>query len=183
MTHLPGMAAGADTTSASLPSPTPPHGYYTFVPYPVAGASSPSAPADGGTGGTLPTVGGAPAPAPTTTVGPGVYPPMNNIPNPHIVNGIPPGLASLLRWTGPWTANVIYSVAPTGPLAPVEEPSPAPEWYCIFRGRFVGVIDQFAVAHFGIRNVSNAAQKSYSTQAHALEAFNKVVEWGGIEVV
>jgi hypothetical protein len=31
--------------------------------------------------------------------------------------------------------------------------------------------------------VSNAAHKSYTSQAFALDAFNKVVGWGGVEVV
>ncbi|KAJ7164855.1 hypothetical protein C8R43DRAFT_1122734 [Mycena crocata] len=100
----------------------------------------------------------------------------------HVVTGIPPGLAALLRSTGPWTANVLYSVPPTGPLNPVDEIVPAPEWYCVTRGRFVGVFDQYAQAHWAIRGVSNAVQKSYSSQAFALSAFNKVVQWGGVEV-
>jgi hypothetical protein len=40
-----------------------------------------------------------------------------------------------------------------------------------------------AQAHYAIRGVSNAAHKSYSSQAFALDAFNKVVGWGGVEVV
>ncbi|KAJ7493729.1 hypothetical protein FB451DRAFT_1164600 [Mycena latifolia] len=181
----PSSAQPAPSQAQAFPPP-PGAGYYTFVPYPVA-APAPAA-ADSGAAATIQAVANNSAPPATAVAQPvsaatAPLPAVANIPNPHIVTGIPPGLASLLRWTGPWSANVIYSVAPTGPLAPIEEPIPAPEWYCITRGRFLGVIDQYAMAHFGIRNVSNAAHKSYTTQVYALEAFNKVVLWGGIEVV
>ncbi|KAJ6558619.1 hypothetical protein DFH09DRAFT_1317331 [Mycena vulgaris] len=112
-----------DPTSAQVVSPlgssaeapqtlSAPGSYYTFVPYP------------------------APIPAPPVVTTLFVPPPA------PVVTGIPPGLAALLCHTGPWTANVIYSVAPTGPVAPVEEITPAPEWYVIYRGRFVSVFDQ-----------------------------------------
>ncbi|KAJ6602495.1 hypothetical protein DFH09DRAFT_1068895 [Mycena vulgaris] len=182
-------ATGAEDTSSAPPAPSQglampqalssPHGYYAFVPYPHGTMEAAAAAVQQAI--VAPPLVVAPPPAPAPAPAPAPLQAVVNIPNPHIVTGIPAGLASLLRWTGPWSANVIYSVAPTGPLAPVDEPVPAPEWYCITRGRFVGVIDQYAQAHYAIRGVSNAANKAYSTQAIALNAFNQVVAWGGIE--
>ncbi|KAJ7018030.1 hypothetical protein C8F04DRAFT_1199632 [Mycena alexandri] len=147
------------SASPAAPSPTP-QGFYTFVSYSqIPGAHVPNALA---LAAATPTADHT-APAP-------------------VVAGIPPGLAVLLRHTGPWSSNVLYSVVPTGPLTPVEEISPAPEWYVVYRGRFVGVMDQYMQAHWAIRSVSNAAHKSYTTQVFALEAFNKVLSWGGVEV-
>lgn len=60
--------------------------------------------------------------------------------------GLPAPLLSLMRTEeGPFLANEVYSVAPSQPLAPIEEAVPAPEWYAITRGRFVGVVDQLYV--------------------------------------
>ncbi|KAJ7032394.1 hypothetical protein C8F04DRAFT_1185037 [Mycena alexandri] len=136
----------------SLPTVSTPHGFYTFVPY----SQVPLALA---------------AATPGADIGPA-----------PIVAGIPQGLAVMLRHTAPWSANVLYSVVPSGTLTPVDEVEPAPEWYVVYRGRFVGVMDQYMQAHWAIRSVSNAAHKTYATQAFALEAFNKVLSWGGVEV-
>jgi hypothetical protein len=46
---------------------------------------------------------------------------------------------------GPFLANEVFMVTPTEPLAPIEEAVPAPEWYAITRGRFVGVVNQLSV--------------------------------------
>jgi hypothetical protein len=57
--------------------------------------------------------------------------------------GLPARLVALLRdEDGPFFANEVFSVPPTQPLQPVEEAVPAPEWYAITRGRFVGVVNQ-----------------------------------------
>ncbi|KAJ7170633.1 hypothetical protein C8R43DRAFT_1120392 [Mycena crocata] len=133
-------AAAQEPSSAQavlLPPPgfaVPPpsqHGYYTFVPYPPvatapaanADASQPAASAGPPSPAVAPTqVAPVPQGLPLTAV--------VSIPNPHIVTGIPPGLASLLHWTAPWVANVIYSVAPDGLLPPLllssMNPFPAP---------------------------------------------------------
>jgi hypothetical protein len=104
-----------------------PVGFYTFVPFPPGVTPTPIAAAHSANPGST---AAAPAAAPA-----GVAPP-------PVVTGIPAGLAALLRHTGPWTAHELYSVPPTGPLSPVQEITPAPEWYCVTRGRFVGVMDQ-----------------------------------------
>ncbi|KAJ7119390.1 hypothetical protein C8R46DRAFT_1238662 [Mycena filopes] len=90
--------------------------------------------------------------------------------------GLPAPLIALLRTAdGPFVANEVFSTAPTQALAPVEENVPAPEWYAITRGRFVGVVDQYGVG--------SAARKAYTTQGLALDAFNRALTWGGVQVV
>jgi hypothetical protein len=57
--------------------------------------------------------------------------------------GLPAALVALLRNDdSPFCANEVYSVPPSQPLAAIAEDTPAPEWYAITRGRFVGVVDQ-----------------------------------------
>ncbi|KAJ6552189.1 hypothetical protein DFH09DRAFT_1085980 [Mycena vulgaris] len=138
-----------------------PHGYYAFVPYPHGTMEAAAAAVKQAI--VAPPLVVAPPPAPAPAPAPAPLQAVVNIPNPQYRH---------------WNPRC---VAPTGPLAPVDEPVPAPEWYCITRGRFVGVIDQYAQAHYAICGVSNAANKAYSTQAIALNAFNQVVAWGGIE--
>ncbi|KAJ7715467.1 hypothetical protein B0H16DRAFT_1477361 [Mycena metata] len=153
----PAQTASAAALPPSAPNPTP-YGFWTFVPYSQVPGAHPRNPLAAASPGADPA-----APAP-------------------VVAGIPQGLAVMLRHTAPWSANQLYSVVPTGTLSPVDEVEPAPEWYVVYRGRYVGVVDQYMQAHWAIRSVSNAAHKSYTTQAYALEAFNKVLAWGGVEV-
>ncbi|KAJ6619639.1 hypothetical protein B0H10DRAFT_2216704 [Mycena sp. CBHHK59/15] len=84
---------------------------------------------------------------------------------------------------GPFLANKVYSVTPSEPLGPVDEETPAPEWYAITRGRFVGVVDQFALSAVAISGVAHGARKAYTTQNLALDAFNQALTWGGVQVV
>ncbi|KAJ7020705.1 hypothetical protein C8F04DRAFT_1274621 [Mycena alexandri] len=83
---------------------------------------------------------------------------------------------------GPFLANEVFSVAPSQPLAPIVEAIPAAEWYAITRGRFVGVVDQFALIAVAISGVAHNANKAYATQALALNAFNKALTWGGVQI-
>ncbi|KAJ7868662.1 hypothetical protein B0H13DRAFT_1896993 [Mycena leptocephala] len=103
--------------------------------------------------------------------------------------GLPSALLALLRDSdGPFFANQVFKAPPAESLAPVEEEVPAPEWYAIFRGRFVGVVDQYlvfslsALADLAISGVTHSARKAYTTQSDALHAFNQALEWGGIQV-
>ncbi|KAJ7829916.1 hypothetical protein B0H13DRAFT_1916205 [Mycena leptocephala] len=98
--------------------------------------------------------------------------------------GLPAPLVALLRGEdGPFLANEVFSIAPSQPLAAVPEDTPAPEWYAITRGRFVGVVDQYALSDAAITGVGASARKSYTTQQLALDAFNKALTWGGVSVV
>ncbi|KAK7016972.1 hypothetical protein R3P38DRAFT_2785664 [Favolaschia claudopus] len=97
--------------------------------------------------------------------------------------GLPAALVALLRDAAPFRANEVYSTIPSDPLLPVEEETPAPEWYAIMRGRFVGVVDEYLLADFAITGVARGARKAYDTQANALLAFNKALTWGGVEIL
>ncbi|KAJ7884950.1 hypothetical protein B0H13DRAFT_2343383 [Mycena leptocephala] len=97
--------------------------------------------------------------------------------------GLPAPLLAMLRSDdGPFLANEVFMVTPTEPLAPIEEAVPVPEWYAVTRGRFVGVVDQFALSTVAISGVAHGARKAYTTQALALDAFNQALTWGGVQV-
>ncbi|KAJ6552544.1 hypothetical protein B0H10DRAFT_2202041 [Mycena sp. CBHHK59/15] len=95
--------------------------------------------------------------------------------------GLPTRLVALLRdENGPFLANEVFSATPSQPLEPSEEAVPAPEWYVITRGCFVGV-SQHALSDVPITGIGASARKAYTTQALALEAFNQVLVWGGVQ--
>ncbi|KAJ7078636.1 hypothetical protein C8R43DRAFT_1143375 [Mycena crocata] len=121
----------------------------------------------------------APAKAPNTTpTDPSAAPPRT-----PPGAGLPAALVALLRTEGPYLANEVFSTPPTQPLAAVDEPIPAPEWYCITRGRFVGVVNQYALSGAAISGVAHGERKTYTTQNQALDAFNAALLWGGVVVV
>ncbi|KAJ6629903.1 hypothetical protein B0H10DRAFT_2208473 [Mycena sp. CBHHK59/15] len=125
----------------------------------------------------------APAPAAAPSSAPNTAKPGPAAPAKNVGAGLPPALLALLRDAdGPFFANQVFKAAPAEALAPVEEDVPAPEWYVIFRGRFVGVVDQYALADLAISGVAHSARKSYTTQGDALHAFNQALEWGGVQV-
>ncbi|KAJ7649148.1 hypothetical protein DFH06DRAFT_1332169 [Mycena polygramma] len=131
----------------------------------------------------------APAPAPAASTAPVPAPAASTAPAPAPATRTPPGaglpapLLALLRDAdGPFLANEVFSAVPSQALGPIEEDVPAPEWYAITRGRFVGVVDQFALSAVAISGVAHGARKSYTTQALALDAFNKALTWGGVQV-
>ncbi|KAJ7036486.1 hypothetical protein C8F04DRAFT_1258051 [Mycena alexandri] len=98
--------------------------------------------------------------------------------------GLPAPLLALMRTEdGPFLANEVFSVPPTQALEPIDEVVPAAEWYAITRGRFIGVVNQFALAALAISGVAHNANKAYTTQVLALNAFNQALTWGGVQVV
>ncbi|KAJ7046291.1 hypothetical protein C8F04DRAFT_1248540 [Mycena alexandri] len=130
-----------------------------------------------------------PAPAPRTTASSTSAPGTNDtVPPPPPTRapagaGLPAPLIALLRGAeGPFLANEVFSETPTEALLPIEEEVPAAEWYAITRGRFVGVVDQFALGEVAIAGVAGSARKSYTTQGLALNAFNRALTWGGVQV-
>ncbi|KAJ6503173.1 hypothetical protein C8R47DRAFT_1067282 [Mycena vitilis] len=145
----------------TLPSAAPPSFAPSVAPVPESASAKSSAPAPPAAAPTAP-----PAPAPRN---PGA--------------GLPGPLVALLRdESGPFLANEVFSVTPPEPLTAIEEAVAAPEWYAITRGRFVGVVDQFALSAVAISGVAHGARKSYTTQGLALDAFNRALEWGGVQV-
>ncbi|KAK7031672.1 hypothetical protein R3P38DRAFT_3187386 [Favolaschia claudopus] len=97
--------------------------------------------------------------------------------------GLPAALAARLQQEPPFLSNQVFSVVPTEPVVAIEEESPAPEWYAIMRGRFVGVVDEYLLSDFATSGVARGARRVYDTQANALIAFNKALTWGGVEIV
>ncbi|KAJ7697299.1 hypothetical protein B0H16DRAFT_1484813 [Mycena metata] len=97
--------------------------------------------------------------------------------------GLPAPLVALLRGEdGLFFANEVFGTVPPHALAPVEEETLAPEWYAITRGRFVGVVDQYALSAVAITGVAHAVRKTYDTQKMVLDAFNQALTWGGVQI-
>ncbi|KAJ6501528.1 hypothetical protein C8R47DRAFT_1211101 [Mycena vitilis] len=158
---FPFMGMGGFFTLPSAMPPAAPSSAPSVAPVPESAPakSSPAAP---------------PAAAPTAPAAPAPR-------NPGA--GLPAPLVALLRdEAGPFLANEVFSVTPPEPLTAIEEEVAAPEWYAITRGRFVGVVDQFALSAVAISGVAHGARKSYTTQGLALDAFNRALEWGGVQV-
>ncbi|KAK7031321.1 hypothetical protein R3P38DRAFT_3187035 [Favolaschia claudopus] len=105
------------------------------------------------------------------------------VPAPVPGAGLPSALVPHLRTEGPYLANEVFVVAPAEALAPVDEEVRAPEWYCITRGRFVGVVDHHALSDLAISGVAGGARKAFESQAQALSAFNKALALGIVHVV
>ncbi|KAJ6487671.1 hypothetical protein C8R45DRAFT_1097567 [Mycena sanguinolenta] len=108
----------------------------------------------------------------------------NTVPTPSPAGaGLPAPLIAPLRGAdGPFLANEVFGVPPSEPLAAVEETVAAPEWYAITHGRFVGVVDQFALSTVAITGIAHSARKAYTTQALALDAFNRALTLGSVQV-
>ncbi|KAJ7744431.1 hypothetical protein DFH07DRAFT_963656 [Mycena maculata] len=131
----------------------------------------------------LPTPVIAPSPSGPPTVSPDTTSPPAPAQRVPPGAGLPAPLVALLRTEGPYLANQVFSTVPAEPLTPIEEDVAAPEWYAVTRGRFVGVVDQFALSAVAISGVAHAARKAYTTQSLALDAFNQALTWGGVQVV
>ncbi|KAK7027568.1 hypothetical protein R3P38DRAFT_2776486 [Favolaschia claudopus] len=97
--------------------------------------------------------------------------------------GLPPALIEHLRTEGPYTANQAFVVVPSQPLTAIEEATPSAEWYAVTRGRFVGVLNHYALSDLAITGVGHGARKAYPSQGEALQAFNDALEWGIVQVV
>ncbi|KAJ7741969.1 hypothetical protein DFH07DRAFT_964748 [Mycena maculata] len=93
-------------------------------------------------------------------------------------SGLPAPLVALLRTTGPYLANEVYSVVPAEPLGPIKEDVAAPECKLSLR-----VASSASSINFAISGVAHAARKVYTTQGLALDAFNQALTWGGVQVV
>ncbi|KAJ7278656.1 hypothetical protein C8J57DRAFT_1502501 [Mycena rebaudengoi] len=181
----PTASSPQDVPSGSPPAPSSVAGFYAFVPYPpgtvpLSQVSVPDPPSQLLATQPVPVAQPAPAilnvAAPAPVAAPGIVPT-------SFGQGLPTLLLPLLRTGPPYEANTVYRVVPMGPLAAILEPHPAPEWYAITRGRFVGVVDQYALSQTAIASVPNAARKAYDTQALVLHVFNQAITWGGVQVV
>ncbi|KAJ7172869.1 hypothetical protein C8R43DRAFT_1119702 [Mycena crocata] len=87
-----------------------------------------------------------------------------------------PAPAFLTR--GPWVAGAVYLVVPTGPLQHIhEDPASTELWYCITKGRYVGVILSHALAVAAVTGIGAGTMKSYKTQTLAVAAFNEMLQY------
>jgi hypothetical protein len=73
-------------------------------------------------------------------------------------------------------------VVPTGPLTAVVDDGADRLWYCITKGRYVGVTSVNALAMAGVTGVSSASMISHKTQAAALGSFNTLLSLGLVEI-
>jgi hypothetical protein len=55
-------------------------------------------------------------------------------------------------------------------------------WYCITKGRYVGVTTVNALAMAAVTGVSSASMISHKTQASAIGSFNTLLSLGLIEI-
>jgi hypothetical protein len=73
--------------------------------------------------------------------------------------------------------------SPPQPLASIPVPAGDEElWYCILKGKFVGVTQNHPLAVDAVLGVSNNSMRSYKTQVLALAAFNNALAGTIVEV-
>ncbi|KAK6992780.1 hypothetical protein R3P38DRAFT_2801929 [Favolaschia claudopus] len=100
--------------------------------------------------------------------------------------GAPP---NTFRTTAPWVVGFLYLVVPAEHLTAIaEQPQSvseeeAPLWYCITKGKYVGVTLNHPLALAATVGVSGCRMKSYKSQALALQAFNDLLDYHMVTVV
>ncbi|KAJ6524928.1 hypothetical protein B0H19DRAFT_1085050 [Mycena capillaripes] len=91
------------------------------------------------------------------------------------------------RTRGPWVSGALYQVVPVGPLTAIAEEETtadfAPYWYCITRGKYVGVTLSHALVLAAVSGVSRSSMKAYKTQILAVESFNEMLAFGMVAVI
>ncbi|KAJ7080883.1 hypothetical protein C8R43DRAFT_1143054 [Mycena crocata] len=129
---------------------------------------------------TVVTTDAAPAPAAPAIVAPAAPAPVLPAPS---VTPTPTGFFT----SGPWIAGNLYLVVPTGPLLPIgpleDTDVEGPVWYCITKGRYVGITLSNALALSAVVGVRHCCMKSYKTQALALAAFNELRPYGMVNIL
>ncbi|KAK7000619.1 hypothetical protein R3P38DRAFT_3369300 [Favolaschia claudopus] len=100
--------------------------------------------------------------------------------------GAPP---NTFRTSAPWIVGALYLVVPPQHLTAIpeqqlsvseEEP---PLWYCITKGKYVGVTLNHPLALAAIVGVSGGRMKSYKSQTLALQSFNDLLDYQMVTVV
>jgi hypothetical protein len=96
---------------------------------------------------------------------------------------VPPvASAPTLRTTGPWEVEGLYLVVPTGPLTAIVDDGEERLWYCIAKGRYVGVTTVNALAMAAVTGVSSASMIGHKTQLAAMSSFNTLLSLGLIQI-
>ncbi|KAK7043455.1 hypothetical protein R3P38DRAFT_3347622 [Favolaschia claudopus] len=102
---------------------------------------------------------------------------------PAVLPVVPPALvAAGLRTSGPYVVGGVYIVIPPQHLAAIPDPPVAegedpPLWWCISKGKFVGVVLSQGLALAATVGVSGGRMKSFKTQILALNAFNEFLDF------
>ncbi|KAJ7867028.1 hypothetical protein B0H13DRAFT_2352116 [Mycena leptocephala] len=94
----------------------------------------------------------------------------------------------IFRTTGPWVAGALYIVVPTSTMAAIVEEAPpfgdpTPVWYCITKGRFIGITLSNALALSATVGVSGFAMKGYKMQAIAVGVFNQMLGYRMVAIL
>ncbi|KAJ7642645.1 hypothetical protein DFH06DRAFT_1334029 [Mycena polygramma] len=114
-----------------------------------------------------PVVAASPAPA--------LAPPVNASPS------VPAPTA--FRSRAPWVVGALYHVVPAAPLVAIAEDGDEDLWYAIYRGLYVGITLNTALASAATVGVSGSSMKSHKTQDRALAAFNEMLNYNQIVVI
>ncbi|KAJ6448364.1 hypothetical protein C8R45DRAFT_948048 [Mycena sanguinolenta] len=100
---------------------------------------------------------------------------------------VPAPASAGLRTQGPWVAGSLFVVIPPQHLQAIPEAiandDDPPLWYCITRGKYVGVTLSNPLALGAVVGVSGSRMKSYKTQLLALQAFNEMLDYHMVGVV
>ncbi|KAJ7343879.1 hypothetical protein DFH08DRAFT_871384 [Mycena albidolilacea] len=92
------------------------------------------------------------------------------------------------RTRGPWIAGALFIVVPPEhlmpiPEAPIDSEADSPVWYCITKGKYIGITLSNPLALAAVVGVSGSRMKAYKTQVLALEAFNEMLDYRMVAVV
>ncbi|KAK7008538.1 hypothetical protein R3P38DRAFT_3210865 [Favolaschia claudopus] len=90
-----------------------------------------------------------------------------------------PAAVSPFQSHGPWIAGIMYEVVPAQPLGAVPEEwsFTTRVWYCITKGKYVGVTRNNSLALGAVVGVSGGTMRSFKTQALALQSFNEALRF------
>ncbi|KAJ7779445.1 hypothetical protein DFH07DRAFT_950501 [Mycena maculata] len=96
---------------------------------------------------------------------------------------LPPSVNSAgFRTGGPWI--VLYVVILGGSLLPiVDDVTLERYWYCVTKGRYVGITLSHALAWAAISGVSGGVMKAYKSQADTIAAFSESLQYHMVTVV
>ncbi|KAJ6518241.1 hypothetical protein C8R47DRAFT_1205305 [Mycena vitilis] len=87
------------------------------------------------------------------------------------------------RSSAPWVAGALYHVVPAAALVSIPEDGDETDWYAIYRGLYVGITLNNALATAAVVGVSGSSMKGHKTQDRALAAFNEMLLYHQIVVI
>ncbi|KAJ7676723.1 hypothetical protein DFH06DRAFT_1122029 [Mycena polygramma] len=127
--------------------------------------------------------------APATTddsrpadVGPAAAAPVTAAPAPVNASPSVPS-ATVFRSRAPWVVGALYHVVPAAGLIPIAEDGDEGLWYAIYRGLYVGITLNNALASAAVVGVSGSSMKGHKTQDRAVAAFNEMLDYNQVVVI